>query len=63
MSAIRSSTGRSAPRLDVGVALFQATGVLLADDAPGRRLQHPGRAVGIASDVGEDVAAGPAGQE
>ena len=55
--------GAGAAGVDIAVALVPATGVLLADDTPRRRLQHPRRPVGIAGDVGEDVSARPARQQ
>ena len=55
--------GTAAAGIDVAVALVPATGVLVADDTPRRSLQHPRRPVGVAGDVGQDVAAGPARQQ
>ncbi len=57
------SRGAAAAGVDIAVALVPATGVLLADDTPRRRLQHPRRPVGVAGDVGEDVSARPARQQ
>ena len=50
------------PGLDVGAALLETTGILVAQLTPGRTLEAPHHAVAVAGDVGEQVADAPARQ-
>ena len=60
----RALVGRaSGPSLDVGVALLDATRVLRTHLATIRRLEHQHVAVGVAGEVRDDVADGPARQQ
>ena len=62
-SCTRSSADRPAAGLDVRRPRFGTTLVLIGDLAPLGRLQHPHEAVGVAGEVGEHVANGPAGKQ
>ena len=53
----------SRPRLNVGSPLLDAAGVLVEQLAPGRTLQAPDHAVGVAGEVGEHMADAPARQQ
>ena len=57
-----NAAARAPPGGDLGGALLGAAGVLHADLAPGRRLREPPPAVGVASQVGQDLGPGPARQ-
>ena len=54
--------GPGRPGLDVGAALLETTGVLLAQLAAGGTLEAPHHAVAVAGDMGEHVPHAPARQ-